>query len=274
MRYKYRYLTESRFSPAVGWHFFKMRAVPCDNVFQRVTSSRLAVLPACTLCQSVDGQGNVVHWGSIEPRHDAFRVESVGEVELLSPYVLHESPAPYYLTPTRLTTCSSSMTAFARSIAAQARGDASSSAPFTLAEALMHAVHAHITYTPCHTTTATTATEVWADPRGVCQDFAHLLVALCRAAGIHARYVNGLIPGDGQTHAWVEVSDGESWLPFDPTHDIQPQWGYIKLAHGRDADDCPTLRGRFYGWTSEAMTVAVSVSSPIDCEPANKSNLK
>lgn len=260
MRYKYKYLTESRFTPAIGWHFFKMRAVPCNNEFQSVTSSHLAVSPACTLSRSVDGQGNVTQWGSIEDWHDTFRIESMGEVELTAPYVLHEVPAPYYLTPTRLTTCSDQMLAFARTVVAQAGEPASSKASFALVESLMHAVHAHVAYTPCHTTIATTAAEVWADPRGVCQDYAHLLIALCRAVGIHARYVNGLIPGDGQTHAWVEVSDGRLWLPFDPTHDVQPSWDYIKLAHGRDADDCPTLRGRFYGWTSEVMTVAVSVS--------------
>lgn len=254
MRYRYEYLTQSRFTPAVGWHFYKLRAVPCSNEFQRVVASRLDVVPSGgVLSQSVDGQGNVTQWGSIEAWHDTFSVESEGEVELVARYALHESPAAYYCAATRLTACDDPMLAFARSVAAQ-MPDAG---PFDLASAMMHAVHTSIVYTPCHTTTATTAAEVWADPRGVCQDYAHVLIALCRAVGLHARYANGFISGEGQTHAWVEVSDGETWLPFDPTHDVQPQWGYIKLAHGRDADDCPTIRGRFYGWTSEVMTVRV-----------------
>lgn len=252
MDFHYSYLTESHFAPAVRWHFFKLRAVPCSNEFQQVEAARLDVTPPCLLSRSVDGQGNAVQWGSFDGPHGLFRVESAGIVHQVAPYALHEAPVPYYLTPTRLTTCTPDMLDTARRLMPQA-------SVFSRAEALMHAVHSHIAYTPCHTTTDTTAAQVWVDPRGVCQDYAHALLALCRAAGLHARYANGLLPGEGQTHAWVEVSDGTVWLPFDPTHDIRPEWGYLKIAHGRDADDCPTNRGRFYGWTSEQMSVSVSV---------------
>ncbi|MDO4497959.1 MAG: transglutaminase family protein, partial [Bacteroidales bacterium] len=89
---------------------------------------------------------------------------------------------------------------------------------------------------------------------------AHLMIALCRAKGWYARYVNGFILGEGQTHAWVEVSDGNVWVPYDPTLDVIPDWGYVKIAHGRDANDCPTNRGRFLGFTTETMSVSVSLS--------------
>lgn len=233
----------------VEWHFFKLRAVPCNNEFQHVTESRLEVTPDAHLCHSTDGQGNAAQWGSIGDWHGHFRVESAGEVEQTLPYAIHESPALYYLTPTRLTSCTPEMPQ-------QAAGDDT----FETARSLMHLVHSHITYTPCHTTTATTAADVWHDPYGVCQDYAHLLIALCRASNIHARYVSGFIEGEGQTHAWVEVSDGSKWLAFDPTHDCEVQWGYIKIAHGRDADDCPINRGRFYGWTTETMCVSTRIT--------------
>lgn len=252
--YQYTYLTESVFVPSVSWHFFKLRAVPCDNECQRVRSWRVIVRPSCVVSHSVDGQGNALQWGSFDYPHGDFRVLSEGQVEQTQPYVLHESPRPYYLTPTRLTTI-----AGARGILSDQglslQGDA-----FALAEAVMHFVHGRIVYTPCHTTTATTAAQVWQDPRGVCQDYSHVMIAFCRALGLPARYVNGFIPGEGQTHAWVEVSDGQAWRPFDPTHDVVPQWGYIKIAHGRDADDCPTNRGRFYSWTMEQMTVRVQLT--------------
>lgn len=264
MRYTYKYITSSTFSPAIGWHFFKLRAVPCTNEFQRVVSGSLEVMPHARVLSSVDGLGNAVQWGSIEDDHTAFRVESEGEVEQLAPYVLHEKPAPYYLTPTHLTTLNDADQVTAR---LRAEGKLTDKAEaFALASEVMRVVNQYITYTPAHTTTSTTAAEVWADPRGVCQDYAHVMIALCRALGLHARYANGLIVGEGQTHAWVEVSDGRQWQAFDPTHNVSPQWGYIKIAHGRDADDCPTNRGRFYAWTCETQTVLTQISATSPAE--------
>lgn len=247
MIYHYSYITTSTFVPAIEWHFFKLRVIPCSNEFQRVTESSLEIAPDCRWQQGCDGQSNQIQWGSCEAEHNRFYVASLGKVEQFAPYQLHEVPAPYYRTPTRLTTCTPEMIHWARQ--------------FRDPIEVMHAVHRHIAYLPCHTTTATTAADVWSDPRGVCQDYAHLMLAFCRALGMPARYVNGLIEGEGQTHAWVEVSDGEVWLPYDPTHDLQPTWGYIKIAHGRDADDCPTNRGRMYAWTRETMTVETKVNA-------------
>lgn len=198
-----------------------------------------------------------MQWGSLSVLHDIFRVLSEGQVEQFQPYALHESPAPYYLAATRLTACSEQALLRALHDIRGAAGDSAGTLPsgLSLASAIMHWVHGYIAYVPGHTTTATTAMEVFADPQGVCQDFAHLMIALCRAVGLHVRYVNGFISGEGQTHAWVEVSDGSVWYPFDPTHDTRPDWGYVKVAHGRDADDCPTNRGRFYGFTNERQSV-------------------
>jgi len=243
--YQYSFITASTFVPAIEWHFFKLRAVPCDNEFQRVISSQLEISPLCRWQTGVDGQGNAIQWGSCQTSHDSFRVASQGSVEQTRPYLIHEVPAPYYLASTHLTTCTPEMLRWARQ--------------WHTAVEVMHAVHQHIHYQPCTTTTATTAAQVWAHPQGVCQDYAHLMLALCRAIGLPARYVNGFIQGEGQTHAWVEVSDGTVWHPYDPTHDLQPEWGYIKIAHGRDADDCPNNRGRFYSWTRETLTVSATL---------------
>ena len=255
MTYSYQYTTESSFTTSVEWHFFKLRAIPCNNEFQRVESHTLLVTPTCQFMQSTDGQGNRVQWGSISERHSLFRFESAGRVVQRQPYALHEAPAPYYLASTSLTSCTGTMHQIACQLHTkllERRADANC---FDVAQEVMHMVHYHIAYTPGHTTNATTAAEVYADPRGVCQDYAHLMIALCRSLGLYARYVNGLIEGEGSTHAWVEVSDGYVWHPFDPTHDTLPEWGYIKIAHGRDASDCPTARGTLYGCTQEQQSV-------------------
>lgn len=254
MRYSYEYITESRFQPAVEWHFLKLRACPCSNEFQQLVSSRLEVTaslgtPAgatwsCHMSCNQDGQGNDVQWGSICHEHDLLRVMSAGQVWQTQPYLLHQAPAPYYVLPTRLTSCTAPM------LRLRMQGPA-----FAVALSVMHWVNEYITYTPFATTVSTTAADVWAHPQGVCQDYAHLMIALCRAAGLHARYVCGFIEGEGQTHAWVEVSDGHVWRAFDPTHNRAIDYGYIKVAHGRDANDCPMNRGRIYGHTFETMNV-------------------
>lgn len=72
---------------------------------------------------------------------------------------------------------------------------------------------------------------------GVCQDFAHVMLAACRAEGFLARYVSGMVPGEGETHAWVEVYEDGHWHACDPTFNKPADEGYIKLAHGHDTND-------------------------------------
>lgn len=239
--YLYSYKVRSTFVPNIDWHFFKLRAVPCSNAFQHVVTHRLEVMPSCCINSSTDGLGNNVQWGSYDYDHSSFLVVSEGVVRQECEYAIAERPEPYYLAETHLTTCDDDMKLTAQTMKTPLE--------------IMHWVHNRVEYTPCSTTVSTTASEVFHNRKGVCQDFAHLMIALCRAAGYHARYVNGLIMGEGQTHAWVEVSDGNVWHAFDPTHDKEIRWDYVKIAHGRDANDCPTNRGRMYMWTSETMTV-------------------
>lgn len=251
MRYSYQYITESELTPEVEWHFFKLRAIPCTNMFQQPTESRLEVAGldahgqtiCCATRHSIDGLGNAIQWGSMSEPHRIFRFCSEGIVMQSRPYAIAGAPEPYYAAFTPLTMCSDEMKRFA--------------SQFCQPLQLMHAVHALLSYTPCHTTNTTTAAEVWSDRRGVCQDYAHLMIALSRANGWMARYVNGFIEGEGATHAWVEISDGTAWHAYDPTLDKPIEWGYVKLAHGRDASDCPTNRGRFYSWTVEYMKASV-----------------
>ena len=127
------------------------------------------------------------------------------------------------------------------------------------AVALSTWVYQHMRYQPGLTQTNTTAAEALALGQGVCQDYAHILLALCRAAQIPARYVNGFMEGEGATHAWVEVYDQAAWWGIDPTNNRQIEWGYIKLSHGRDAEDCPVNRGVFTGTATQTAEIRVIV---------------
>ncbi len=116
--------------------------------------------------------------------------------------------------------------------------------------------------------------EVLASRRGVCQDFAHLMVGMCRSVGIPARYVSGYLfardgqagddPGDDrievQTHAWVEVAiPGHGWWGLDPTNRQEIGVRHIKIGHGRDYDDVTPLRGVYSGSAEHTLGVHVEL---------------
>lgn len=109
-------------------------------------------------------------------------------------------------------------------------------------------------YTAGITHVDTTLEELLVLRKGVCQDFAHLFIGIARAHGIPARYVSGYLHqgmgffGDAQMHAWVEAFLPEvGWLGFDPTNNIMAATNHIKVAHGRDYNDCAPLKGVVYG---------------------------
>ena len=131
--------------------------------------------------------------------------------------------------------------------------------PFDKAYYLTELVHDLISYEAGVTNVNTTASEAFSLKKGVCQDYAHVLLAFLRYKNIPSKYVSGLISGDGKTHAWGEILIGDKWYGFDPTHNRKIDFGYVKLAHGRDANDCSVCRGVFTGDATQQMSVHVCV---------------
>ena len=130
----------------------------------------------------------------------------------------------------------------------------------------MAAVRATLVYERGATTVKTRVEEVLALGRGVCQDFAHVLIAACRCEGIPARYVSGYFHDaaiedeQAASHAWVDVYDEQDgWISLDPTHDREQDERYVRIAVGRDYGDVPPTRGVFKGGTQETLAVKVSV---------------
>lgn len=251
-RYQFRYMTEAKFTPAVSSHFFKLRAIPCLNSCQRVESHQLAVLPSGSILnESTDGLGNLLQFGEYHSPHDYFRMTSEGIVCCGKYRVKDATPSDIYLFPSKLTQYDLPTQSWAQEVTKDTAD------MIEKASRLMLAVHQHLHYQKQTTDNNTTAMEVFQSGLGVCQDYAHLMIALCRSVGIRSRYVNGLVLGEGETHAWVEVYDGEAWLGFDPTYNKTIDWGYIKIAHGRDVSDCPSNRGQFFARTNitEQLTI-------------------
>jgi len=138
--------------------------------------------------------------------------------------------------------------------------------PGKLAEAILHHVHAALRYEPGRTHVRTTASQAMALGSGVCQDYTHVMLALCRLASLPARYVSGLLPGEGQMHAWVEVlmpGTGQKlpmWVGYDPTHQRRCDERYITVAVGRDYQDIAPTSGYYEGEAQNRLDMAVSVT--------------
>ncbi len=136
---------------------------------------------------------------------------------------------------------------------------------------LMHRIHADFEFEPGATTVSTSVDEVLAQRSGVCQDFAHLMLACLRGHGLPARYVSGYLltdPPEGQprlmgvdaSHAWVAAySPALGWVEFDPTNDQWADQRYTTLAWGADFGDVVPLRGVILGGGAQDMDVWVSV---------------
>jgi transglutaminase-like putative cysteine protease len=158
------------------------------------------------------------------------------------------SPDTRFLEPSRLTFADDRLREAAEPLRA------SGATGLELAAEISRLVHGHFTYDWGITTVMTTAAEAWAGGVGVCQDYAHCMVAISRLCGLPARYVSGHLLGEGGTHAWVEVmvphpGDAECFraVAFDPTHDSRPGLRYVTVAVGRDYGDVPPTSGTFEG---------------------------
>lgn len=249
----YHYEINARMEPPVAFHFFKLRVVPMNNAAQRVVENCVTMTPDVDLRQAVDGMGNIVLWGSYATMHREWHIVSRGTVQL-NPYSLPcPEPEPIYRHASRLTEWDSALKAWAWSIVADTPRE-------LWPVAIMHAVAGHLKYERNVTGNMTTALAVFELRGGVCQDYAHLMISACRSLGLAARYAAGMVPGEGETHAWVEVWSGGAWWAYDPTLDCcSLTLGYIRLAVGRDAADCPLNRGRFFTHTLETLDVSCQV---------------
>jgi transglutaminase-like putative cysteine protease len=135
-------------------------------------------------------------------------------------------------------------------------------------QALNHWVYMHLYFQAGVTHVNTTLEEVIECRKGVCQDFTHLFCALGRVNGVPVRYVSGYLHqgngyfGDSQMHAWAEAFVPEAgWVGFDPTNDILAGSSHIKVAHGKDYQDCAPIKGVIFGPGTNQTEHSVEVSA-------------
>ena len=154
--------------------------------------------------------------------------------------------ATHFRNPTRLTQPDASMRSVAETFMESGAQD------LELAQQINVWVYQTMQYAHNVTDIHTTAAQALALRQGVCQDYAHIMIALCHLCGIPARYVSGHLLGEGGTHAWVEVILPErhhpglaTIVPFDPTHGRRASISYVTIAIGRDYFDVPPTSGTF-----------------------------
>lgn len=248
----YSFTTVSSYSSPVSEHAFMLRCVPLESDGQRIERSDVQVIDCPCLTSYASEASGDLRYGMIASPHKRFVFISQGIVVRRDSPRIDEGLSPEtYMYPTQLTRAGHQM----RDAARQAAG----TTPCAKALSIMHIVHSRITYKCGVTSIDTGAAEAWELGCGVCQDYAHILIAMCREVGIAARYVSGYMCGEGATHAWVEVWDGKRWLSLDPTHDREADLCYIKLSQGRDASECAVVRGVYRGAFEETNTVRIIV---------------
>lgn len=112
----------------------------------------------------------------------------------------------------------------------------------------MDYIYDTFTYTKNVSTVTTTGAQAFAMVKGVCQDYDHVMIGICRYFQIPARYVSGMMIGEGYSHAWVEIFSDGKWYGFDPTNHLLIDDTYIRFSRGRD---CILNQGIYYGICQE-----------------------
>ena len=255
----YSFTTTVEFSEAVTDHAFVLRCMPATRPGQTV-HARLQLDPPARFSLQTDGFGNVLACGSIEAGHNSFSYRSFGEADVDVANAAPEPAHPAFRFPSALTAISPEMASWAER-AGFAKGTAPENgvSAFAGCGQLMNALHEKLLYESGSTDVSTTAAEAFAQGHGVCQDFAHVMVALLRDWGVPARYVCGITEGEGTTHAWAQAHVGGVWRGFDPTRGKVCDDSYLMIACGRDWADCPVERGVFQGTASQTQTVFMEV---------------
>lgn len=242
--------TEISFSSPVSGHAFLLRCIPADCPGQKLLSFELSTEPFADYRVQRDSFGNLMQIGRIEQSHESFGYRIRGRVERSSEHEA-ESAMACYRYPSPYTAASEQM----RELIEKAKLSTDKRA---LAESIMHLTHEKMHYTPGSTGLKTTAVEAFASGKGVCQDYAHVFLALARCAGQTVRYCNGLREGLSASHAWCEVYIDGVWYGIDPTEAKWTDESYIRFGTGRDYADCPLERGVFSGCAAQDQKISIS----------------
>ena len=288
MIYEIRHVSTYRYAATVPFARCTLRLLPRDDPGQRVFTSGLDVAPASTQrSRRTDFFGNHVTSLTVETPHRELKITARSRVEVdraapplgaltprweqtrrdsvQTPSLAPNAPA-HFMFPSRYTPLIDEITEYTRQSFAPGRPVLEGAAE------LMGRIRADFKYDPKATDISTPLREVFARRGGVCQDFAHLMIAGLRGLGLPAAYVSGYIrtipppgtkrlEGADASHAWVSVWCGAEfgWRDLDPTNNLHVGNDHIMLAVGRDYADVSPIDGVIVGSGDQKLTVSVDV---------------
>ncbi|MEZ5183642.1 MAG: transglutaminase family protein [Acidimicrobiales bacterium] len=268
--------TRYRYSAPVFQSYNEARLEPRSDRHQAVLSSRVEVDPSTRVVRHIDYWGSVVHHFDLQVPHQELSVVGRAIVETgtapvepggaswddLADEALRDQ-FEELLVPTPTVSWNGEVTATAAELRA------ASATPAAAAEAVAGWVHDRLEYVVGSTGVQTTVNEVLGHGSGVCQDFAHVTLALLRAMGIPAWYVSGYLhptvdaeideQAVGESHAWVAAFTGSVW-PLDPTSMHPVAERHVRVAAGRDYHDVAPFRGIYAGRADQALEVSVELT--------------
>jgi transglutaminase-like putative cysteine protease len=280
MHYTVRHVTRFTYDPPISESVMEVRMQPRTELAQRCLRFDLSTVPRASVHAYRDALGNIVHHFDLPGRHSQLVITADAIVEFVSQPSLPEA-IPIgdwaeidaigasgeqwdFLSPSELTMETPRLAEFEEALGLGRHED-----PLTATRRIMHAIHARFRYRQRVTTVDSPIEHALESGEGVCQDFAHVMIACVRRLRIPCRYVSGYLfhgsddtSAEGATHAWVEALMPElGWVGFDPTNDVVAGARHIRVAVGRDYADVPPTKGVFRGRTASELAVSVQVST-------------
>ncbi len=290
LQYVVRHTSRFAYSAPISESMMEVRMQPRSDGRQRCLRFELTTQPRARVFAYQDSLGNVVHHFDIPSRHSRLWLTADAVVEMAPASALPESLPDtvwddldeiaaggerwHSLQASKFALQTPLLASLAEELAWKRDGD-----PLTLMRRLNYALFHTFTYAQSETHVDSPIDDALKARAGVCQDLAHIMIALGRRIGIPCRYVSGYLSpsseghdrsAEGATHAWAEAYlPTLGWVGFDPTNDVLAGDRHIRVAVGRDYGDVPPTRGVFRGEAGSALDVLVTVSladSPIRAE--------
>jgi transglutaminase-like putative cysteine protease len=286
--YELRHLTTYRYQRAVNFTRCALRLSPADTASQHLLHNEIMITPQpSTTGERVGAFGERVMGITVEAPHRELKIEARSRVWVERRAIAPDQDSPpwesvrdaacaarsldfgspaHFMFPTAMTPLLDAFTGYGRDCF-------TAGAPIlAAAKALSERIHRDFVYDPKATVVTTPAIKAFAARRGVCQDFAHIMICALRGLGLPAAYVSGYlrtVPPPGKprlqgadaTHAWVSVWCGEDlgWIDLDPTNALLVGDQHIELAVGRDYADVAPIDGVIVGGGDQDVRVAVDV---------------
>ena len=277
-RYNIEHISRYEYSDHVRHSVMALCLKPIANSWQKLLRFEVRSAPEAPLNEETDCFGNTVHVLNVHRDHTSLEIIACSAVEVDRPARLPKSLSAASWSEIESWRDSFDLWDFTHS-SAMARPSPALSAyldrvnlapasdPLESLLRLSDTVHDSFTYLPGSTDAASPIEHILETGEGVCQDYAHVMIAIARSWGVPARYVSGYVlvrrRADGQrrevaTHAWVDcLLPGLGWVGFDPTNKRVADERYVRIAIGRDFQDVSPTRGVLRGVANSTLHVAV-----------------